>query len=69
MPKAAPAQIHTGPGVYSSVPATKTPFWAVVLGAIGALIVIGLMVVALLLRRGRRRGAEEPDGHLHVRSP
>jgi hypothetical protein len=49
--------IHTGPGVYSVVPVGGIPTWAVVLIVIGALVLIGIIVLLLVIRR-RHRSAE-----------
>lgn len=46
--------VHTGPGVYSEVPAPPgMPTWAYVLIGLGGAVLLALLVVAALLLRGR----------------
>lgn len=47
--------IHTGNGVYTTLPDNAVPPWAIALMVIGALILMALMVLLVLQRRQRQR--------------
>jgi uncharacterized membrane protein len=54
--------VHTGPGVYSSLPVGGIPGWGLALIVIGALVLVALIVlVVLLLRRHRSEARADPD--------
>lgn len=62
-------RVHTGPGAYSTLPASAgTPTWAVALIAVGAVLVALLLaLVAVLAFRLRRRGGRDaaPESREH----
>lgn len=53
--------VHTGPGIYSTLPVGGIPTWAVALMVIGVLIVVGIIVLLLVVRR-RNRGRMSDGG-------
>ncbi len=53
--------IHTGNGAYTALPEQSVPFWAILLMALGTLILAALLALIVLNRR-QRRGTIRPTG-------
>jgi hypothetical protein len=57
--------IHTGPGTYAVIPASKVPAWAIALIVIGVLVLAALVVLLLRMRRRSQAAAPGAGAHRH----
>jgi hypothetical protein len=54
--------VHTGPGVYATLPVGGIPTWAILVIVIGGLLLLTLMTLVVLLLRRRGRNPAVEDG-------